>query len=147
MSTRRRKIAVAPVRATARWIVEGLAEEVTRDGRVLVTTAAGESLVCRVPMHVSLPWLRAALAHAPVLAEVTVGDEDAPPSLWSLFPGPEHEGVVPDKVEIAASERIDLVCGASKIAMAGKELRARSRDVTVTGSRVTRVRGGTVKVN
>jgi hypothetical protein len=151
MNARRRRFAparaAAPAREAARRIAEGLAQEVTPDGRVLVATTGGEALLCRVPMHVSLPWLRAALARAPVPAEVTVGEGDAPPSLWSLFPGPEHEGVVPETIEIAASERIDLVCGASKIALAGKEVRVRSRDVAVTGSRVTRVRGGTVKVN
>lgn len=148
MRNRRQNAALkaVPLVPGRREIAEASAEEVLVDGRVRAVTAAGESLICRVPMHISLPWLRAALVRGPVPAEVTVG-EGGTPSLWSLFPGPEHEGVVPDTVEIAAAEAINLVCGNSKITMAGKELRVRSRDVTVTGSRATRVRGGTVKLN
>jgi hypothetical protein len=120
---------------------------VTSDGRVRVVARDGEVFACRVPMHVSLPWLRAALLRGHVAAEVTVSETSYEASLWSLFPGPEHEGVIPEHVAIAASHGIELVCGKSKITMIGKELRVRSRDVTVNGSRVTRVRGGTVKLN
>jgi head-tail adaptor len=148
MRNRRQRAALKPVPLATgrREVIEAAAEEVLADGRVRVVTASGEPLVCRVPMHISLPWLRAALVRGPVPAEVTVSDGGTS-SLWALFPGPEHEGVVPGSVEIAASEAIHLVCGTSKITMAAKELRVRSRDVTVSGSRATRVRGGTVKLN
>ncbi len=130
-----------------RTVIEARAGEVTTDGRVRVTTADGRSLVCRVPLHVSLPWLRAALAHGPVTTEVTIGGNDADPSIWSLFPGPEHAGVIPETVEIAASRRVAVVCGSSKVLVEAEDLRVRSRDVLVSGSRATRVRGGTVKIN
>jgi hypothetical protein len=138
--------ATAPRRGR-RSIIEGWAEAVTSDGRVRVVAIDGEVFACRVPAHISLPWLRAALVRGHVAAEVTVSETGGEASLWSLFPGPEHEAVVPENVAIAASHGIELVCGKSKITMIGKELRVRSRDVTVNGSRVTRVRGGTVKLN
>lgn len=148
MRNRRQSAALkaVPLSSGRREVIEAAAEKVLDGGQVRVVTAAGDPLVCRVPMHISLSWLRAALERGPVPAEVTVGDGGMP-SLWSLFPGPQHEGVVPATVEIAAGESINLVCGNSKIAMACKELRVRSRDVTVSGSRATRVRGGTVKLN
>lgn len=136
-----------PSNVATRTVVQASAVKVTDDGRVIVAVADGRTLECRVPMHVDLGWLRAALARGPVTSEITVGHDDEESSLWSLFPGPEHEGVVPDTVEIAAGEGIHLVCGNSRITMVGKELRVRSRDVTVSGSRATRVRGGTVKLN
>ena len=141
------QVPTAAPRRELRSIVEGWAEAVTSDGRVRVVASGGEVFACRVPVHISLPWLRAALVRGHVAAEVTVSETGGEASLWSLFPGPEHEGVVPEDVAIAASHGIELVCGKSKITMVGKELRVRSRDVTVNGSRVTRVRGGTVKLN
>ena len=85
--------------------------------------------------------------HGHVSAEVTVSSFGGPPSLWSLFPGTEHEGVVPEKVEIVASKSVRISCGVSTITLTGKELRGRSRDVVISGSRAARVRGGTVKLN
>jgi hypothetical protein len=141
-------VAPANPSISQRRVVDGSVQVVLPDGRVRLKTSSGMDLFCRVPMHVDLAWLRAALEKGPVCAEASVSDEGgAIPSLWSLFPGPEHEGVVPDHVHIVASEGIHLVCGASKVVVAGKELRLRSRDVAVTGSRATRLRGGTIKLN
>lgn len=121
--------------------------EVLRDGRVRFRATDGRVLQCRVPMHVSLAWLRAALIVAPVQAEVTVTIGVGQPSLWALFPGPEHADVRAEHVELAASERVDLVCGNSRVSLRPRDLSVRSRDVLVSGARATRVRGSTVKLN
>jgi hypothetical protein len=128
-------------------VLSGRATAVTPDGKVRFVSKTGRIVECRVPLHVSLAWLRAALTRAPVEAEATAPDGDRGGSLWSLFPGPEHEGVVPDRLELVASESVLVTCGSSKLSMKGRELRLRSRDVFVNGTRATRVRGGTVKVN
>ena len=71
-------------------MVDGVAEAVLEDGRVRVVTSAGDPIFCRVPMHISLPWLRAALVRGVVAVEATVG-EAGPPEHGS-HPGPQFAG-------------------------------------------------------
>ena len=80
MSTANRARPLAPaasrpraVRPTPvdRRIVEGRITAVLPDGRAKLITRAGATLPCHCPQHVSVDWLRAAVAVGPVEAEAS----------------------------------------------------------------------------
>jgi hypothetical protein len=140
-----RSWAVRPVPAERR-IVEGRITAVLPDGRVKLVTRAGANLSCRCPQHVSIDWLRAAVAVGPVEAEASTNGRTG--TIWCLLPGPEHRAVAPDTLHLAARESLKIACGESTLSL-DKEgtVRLRGRDVTTRGSRVTRLQGGTVRIN
>src|SRR5436190_15017892 len=96
----------APAAEEVRRVLAGRATEFTASGRVLFVSNGGRTIECRVPQHVNVSWMRAALAKGPVEAEAAVTDDGGEGSLWSVFPGPAHEGVLPDRLELAASESV-----------------------------------------
>jgi hypothetical protein len=96
---------------------------------------------------VDIGWLRAAVAVAPVDAEVSAA-EGTLGSVLAIFPGPEHAGVVPETLSLAAGEECEIVCGKGllRITKDGRVV-LRGRDVTTRGLRVNRIQGGVVKIN
>jgi len=155
MSTAKRARPLAPAASrsraarpvtTERRIVEGRIIAVLPDGRAKLVTRAGATLPCRCPQHVSVDWLRAAVAVAPVEAEASTNGRAG--TIWCLLPGPEHRDVAPDTLQLAARQTLKIACGDSTLSL-DKEgtIRLRGRDVTTRGSRVTRVQGGTVRIN
>jgi hypothetical protein len=140
--------ALKPTNEEVRLVVRGEVTAVLPDGRARFETSSGGSLDCACPQHVQLEWLRAALAVSPVVAEASVTSDGRQGSIWALFPGPQHQGVVPEDVHVVASGSLTLACGSTTVALTkdGK-MRLRGRDVRVRGSRVTRVQGGSVKLN
>jgi hypothetical protein len=136
---------VAPERT--RQVVEGHVVDVHKDGRARVITTGGRSIDCRCARAVDLDWLRAAVAVAPVEAEISIGDGGRG-SLWAVFSGPSHAAVKPARLSLQASEAITLTCGPSSITLAQDgRVRVRGKDVGARGSRVARLQGGTVRVN
>jgi hypothetical protein len=133
--------------ATAdRRIVEGRVTDVLPEGRAKLVTRAGATLPCRCPQHVSLDWLRAAVAIAPVDAEASTNGRTG--TIWCLLPGPEHRDVAPSHVDLVAGDSLKLTCGDSTLSLDKQgTVRLRGRDVTTRGSRVTRLQGGTVRIN
>ena len=129
-----------------RRVVEGRITAVLPDGRAKLVTRAGATLPCRCPQHVSVDWLRAAVAVGPVEAEASTNGRTG--TIWCLLPGPEHREVAAKKVALVAGETLKIACGDSTLRL-DKEgtVRLRGRDVTTRGSRVTRVQGGTVRIN
>jgi len=140
-----RSRAVRPAPADRR-IVEGRITAVLPDGRAKLVTRAGATLSCRCPQHVSIDWLRAAVAVGPVEAEASTNGRTG--TIWCLLPGSEHRAVAPDTLHLAARESLKIACGESTLSL-DKEgtVRLRGRDVTTRGSRVTRLQGGTVRIN
>ena len=137
--------AVRPV-STERRIVEGRITAVLSDGRAKLVTRAGATLPCRCPQHVSVDWLRAAVAVAPVEAEASTNGRGG--TIWCLLPGAEHRDVAPDTLRLAARETMKIACGDSTLTLdKDGTVRLRGRDVTARGSRVTRLQGGTVRIN
>ena len=95
-----------------------------------------------------MPWLRAALAIAPVEAEGTIDTNGESGSIWCLFPGAEHASAVVPTLSLVAAERISLRCGKSSVTLEKDgSLDARGRDVLTRGSRSTRISGGIVRIN
>lgn len=129
-----------------RKVVEGRVTEVLPDGRAKIVTRAGVSVACRCPQHVSVDWLRAAVAVGPVEAEASTNGRTG--TIWCLLPGPEHRGVAPSHLNLVASDSLKIACGDSTLNLdkAGT-IRLRGREVTARGSRVTRLQGGTVRIN
>lgn len=102
---------------------------------------------CRVAGHIGAGWLRAALERGPVAAEAAVAPDRSSGSVWAVFPGPEHEGVLPDELELAAAKAVRVVCGQSKVVLQDDEMRLRSRNSSLVGTQAIYIIGGTVKVN
>jgi hypothetical protein len=86
------------------------------------------------------------VAVAPVEAEASTNGRAG--TIWCLLPGPEHCDVAPDSLHLAARKTLKIACGDSTLSL-DKEgtVRLRGRDVTARGSRVTRLQGGTVRIN
>jgi hypothetical protein len=162
MKTSRRAIRIAPAAAKAatrrsisatrpsvieRHIVEGRVTEVLADGRARLVTASRRVFDCRCPQHVSVSWLRAALAVGPVDAEATVGNGRVG-TLWCVLPGPEHRDVAPERLDLVARDSVKIACGDATVSLSKEgTVRVRGKDVTTRGSRVARVQGGTVRIN
>jgi len=139
----------APVATSGRLLVEGEVVDMLSDDTVSFVTSAGRRLACDCAMGVDLAWLRAALRLGPVRAEGS-----APRSgggrgtVWCLVPTAEQRRAVPDEINLVAAERVNVVCGKSKVRLAKDgTLRARGREVAIRGSRTTRIMGGVVRVN
>ncbi len=99
--------------AGAGTVTLGKAIEVETSGHVRVALDSGEQVLARVPMHVDLRWLTAALARAPVEVAVAFTTSRAA-LLWCVFPSPEHASVrreiaAPDIV-IRADRSLELRC-------------------------------------
>jgi hypothetical protein len=95
---------------------------------------------------VDLEWLRAALDVAPVDAECTVAP-DGRASLIAIFPGSEHQGILPQRVQLSASEGVHIECGTAAVRLEkdGK-VQVRGKNVITRGSRTNRVQGGSVRL-
>ncbi len=129
-----------------RRVIEGHITGILPDGRAKLITRAGATLPCRCPQHVSVDWLRAAVAVGPVEAEASTNGRTG--TIWCLLPGPEHRGVAPGNVEMVAADSLKLTCGGSTLSLSKEgTVRLRGRDVTARGSGVTRLQGGTVRIN
>jgi hypothetical protein len=136
--------------ATAR-VAEAEVVEVTADGQV-IAESAGARHACRVPQHIDMGWLRAALKIAPVDAQIALPDDDgnggAAPTLWCLFPSQAHAQVAAETIELSASKAINLVCGKASVHLKKDgAVRLRGRDVYARGSRAARLKGGTIRLN
>src|SRR5262245_12886321 len=94
-------------RGGERRIVDGRVTEVLADGRARLVTTSDGVVDCRCPQHVSVDWLRAAVAVAPVEAEASLGTGRAG-TLWCLLPGPEHREVVPSRLDLVARDSLKL---------------------------------------
>ena len=109
---------------------------------------AGRRVVCRCPMHVDVSWIQAALRLGPVSAEASLAAGAGEGTIWCLLPTPEQRRVVPDEITLAASAKVEIVCGKSRLALTKDgTIRLRGRDVATRGSRIARVQGGVVRVN
>lgn len=140
-----RRTAARPA-AGDRRIVEGRVTDVLSDGRAKMVTRAGLTITCRCPQHVSVEWLRAAVAVGPVEAEASTNGRMG--TIWCLLPGPEHRDVASSHLDLVASDSLKIACGDSTLTLdkAGT-VRLRGRDVTTRGSRVARLQGGSVRIN
>jgi hypothetical protein len=138
-----------PVPSPGRTLIEGQVTTILRDGRVLLRRRRGAPVVCRWPKtNVDLGWLRAALAVGPVDAEGTFDAEQAAGSIWAVFPGPEHETVAAERVELKAASEISFRCGKASVALTKDgAVEVRGRDVLTRGSRSARLFGGVVRIN
>jgi hypothetical protein len=150
MARPRRPIAspapIAPAEPLIR--LAGRIVAVTPADQAVFCTPDGREIPCRCPQHVNVGWLRAALARGPVEAEIAAASDLTRGSVWALFPGPEHDDVAADTLELRAGSRLKLACGDATLTLTkeGKS-RLRGREVTMRGSRVARVVGGVVKIN
>ena len=108
--------------------------------------STGLTIACRCPQHVSVDWLRAAVAVAPVEAEAATTGRAG--TLWCLLPGPEHRDVAASHLDLIAKDTLKIACGGATVSLdkAGT-IRVRGSDVTTRGSRVARLQGGTVRIN
>jgi hypothetical protein len=156
MKARRKSVGEAAPPATrsaaraerTRTVIEGRVIEVQRDDNVVFVTGAGQRLVCRCPQHVDPAWLRAALKLGAVAAEASVSSAARLGTVWCLLPTPEQRKVVAESLSLAASCRVDIVCGKSQLQLRKDgTVRLRGRDVMTRGSRVARVLGGSVRLN
>lgn len=140
---RARRVPSAP----ARMVVVGEVVEVYSDDEVRFEGAAG-SWRCRCATHVDVAWLRRALEKGPVEADARASTRSGEGRICAIYPGPEHAGVVADRIEIAAGTKIVVRCGDSTFSLAedGK-VRLRARDLDARGSLVARLRGGSVRLN
>ena len=120
--------------------------ELLPSGRARLEIAGRRVVECRCAHGIDLHWLRAALAVGPVEAEATLGERGG--SLWAVFPGPEHAGVLSDTVVLSAAKSIELRCGRSTVSLkTDGQIRVRGRDVATRGSRVARLQGHTIRLN
>jgi hypothetical protein len=125
-------------------LVEGEVVELLSDETVAVVTGTGRRLACDCAMSVDLAWLRAAV-RAEGSAPRSGGGRG---TVWCLVPTAEQRRAVPDEINLVAAERVNIVCGKSKLKLAKDgTLRARGREVAIRGSRTTRILGGVVRVN
>jgi hypothetical protein len=129
-------------------ILAGEIVAVAPDGTAEVQCAEGPPVPCRCPQHVSVAWLRAALARGPVPVEISAAADRRTGTVWCVLPAPCHEGVVADALELRAGKEVRIACGEASVTLARDgRLQARGRDVAVRGSRTARLQGGTVKIN
>jgi hypothetical protein len=134
--------------AAVRTVVEGRIVAIAGEDSVWLETADGSRVLCRCPMHVDVGWIKAALSLGPVAAEGSVLDGREEGTIWCLLPTAEQRRVTPEEVTIAASSRMEVVCGKSKLVLSKDgTIRLRGRDVATRGSRITRIQGGVVRVN
>lgn len=140
--------AVQAAREEVRVVHAGSVVEVLDAAAAVFVTSGGTRVPCRCPQHISLGWLAAAVAQGPVAAEASLAEDGTEGTLWCLLPGPEHANVRPESLDLRASHEVKITCGDSAFSL-GKDgkVRLRGRDIRVRGSRVTRVQGGTVKLN
>jgi hypothetical protein len=136
----------AKVPVGRREVVEGQVIEMLTDGRARMRTLEGRTVECRLAAAIDAGWLRAALAFGPVEAEGSVGANGG--SIWAVFPGAEHEKALTDRLNLAASQGIDLSCGKSTVTLTEDgRVRVRGRDVAARGTWVARLQGRTVRIN
>ncbi len=81
----------------------------------------------------------------PVDAELSMGESGG--SLWAIFPGPEHDDVLPEEVHVRASRSVRITSGAARLTRT-REGRATMRgcDFRARGSRSASLTGGTVRL-
>lgn len=135
--------------AGAGSITLGKAIEVLASGHVRVVLDTGEASA-RVPMHVDLPWLTAALARAPV--DVAVAITTGAALLWCVFPGLEHASVrremAAPEVIIRAERSLELRCGDASVTLDGRgEVRAEGKEILSRAEGEHRIQGGSVRIN
>jgi hypothetical protein len=95
---------------------------------------------------VDLEWLRAAVEVGPVDAECTIAS-DGGASLIAVFPGNEHESILPRTVRISATEGIHIECGTAAVRLENDgKVQMRGKNVITRGSRTNRVQGGSVRL-
>jgi hypothetical protein len=132
-----------------RALIEGEVVEVLSDENVVFVTSGGRWLTCACAMGIDLGWLQAALRLGAVRAEGSVsrsGKEGG--VVWCLVPTAEQRRALPEQLNLAAAEGVNIVCGKSKVKLAKDgSLRVRGREVAVRGSRSTRILGGIVRLN
>jgi hypothetical protein len=130
-----------------RLVFAGTVVEVLKDDRVAFVTTGGRRVLCRCPLHVDPGWLRVALGLGPVAAEAALPTEGVG-TVWCLLPTAAQRKVVVDTLSLSASASVEIACGKSKLQLKKDgTLRLRGRDVFARGSRVTRIQGGTVRLN
>ncbi len=78
--------------------------------RARARLGSGRVVECRCAHGIDLPWLQAAVAVGPVDAELSICESGG--SLWAVFPGPEHDDVLPEEVHVRASRRVKITSGA-----------------------------------
>jgi len=118
-----------------------------------VELASGEALSARCPQHVSIDWLRAAVAIAPIEATM-FRSAGARPMLMGIFPDARHESVrAPVHIHastmtIDASDELELHSGEARVSLKqGGDVVVRGRDVLSEASEVNHVQGGRVRIN
>lgn len=126
---------------------------VKRPSEVRVIGLDEQELVARCPQHVSMDWLEAALAVAPVDAVIVAGG-GLRPVLWGVFPDADHR-VVRSKmcirvseIEIDASERVRVSSGSTSLSLKSEgTVVLRGRDVLSRAEENNRLKGGRVRIN
>jgi hypothetical protein len=130
-----------------RTVFEGHVVEVVSADRVIFLTSGGMRVICLCPQHVDTDWVRAALTLGHVAAEASI-PVDGPGTVWCLLPSPAQRKVVVDVLSLRAASRVEIACGKSKVELKNDgTVRVRGRNVLARGSRITRIQGGTVRLN
>lgn len=150
---RAHKLRMKPQPAVPRGVVvDGQVTALSEDGTAQVTTESGASLDARLPQHVDVRWLRAALAVAPVECTVALTGRHA--ILWCLLPGEEHAEVevnlviAAPHVTLRAREGVQVVCGRSSLKLdAEGKVQLRGKDVLSRASHSNRIKGGIIRLN
>lgn len=137
---------VSPRLSDNRRVAEGVVTAVLTNGRVRVTLAGRHQTECRCAHAVDLEWLRAAVEVAPVEAECTLAP-DGRASLIAVFAGDEHQGILPPRIQLSASDGVHIECGTAAVRLEkdGK-VQLRGKNVITRGSRTNRVQGGSVRL-
>ena len=149
----RTRSGVAPARTDAGSVVEGRAVALAREGHASVVLEDGRKVIARLPQHVDAQWLGEAVKQAPVEAAVALlpGGRAL---LWSLFPGPEHAGVVVDvelvgrTVTVRGEAGVEVQCNGARLQLdAEGDVTLRGRDVMTRASKLNRIQGGSIRLN
>jgi hypothetical protein len=122
-------------------------------GTARVMLDEGGHVDARLPQHVSVPWLAAAVELAAVEAAVTI-PRSGRAILWSVFPSAEHAAVSVDvqlvgrHVTLEASEQLELRCSRGSVSIDPQgNVTVRGKDVLSRASGANRIKGGIIGLN
>jgi len=135
-------------------IIEGHVVAVDAEQRIArLKSSSGRAVEARVPQHIGIDWLKAAIAVAPVEAAVV-----EPPTrraiLWCIFPAAEHASVAVDvdlvgpNVKLHATESVEIRCAKGQVRIDGKgNVSVRGKEVLSRASDANRIKGGVIRFN
>jgi len=121
--------------------------QVLDETRVLVVLSGsdqqGETLEARLPLHVNVAWLNAALSVAPVEVGLLIEGQDV--FVWGVYPGPAHSGV---KTELRLEgTRVVLEAGGARIELADNQIQVKAEEITSRATGEQWLLGGRIRFN